>query len=421
MNLDLLNGENRFIISPDRPESPLAFPPLEFGSVIPVKLRVFEKGLSGLVAVDPSTYSVKLLVGTPNIRPTLGFWWISTTSGTSAVLNSRATKEDVAGALALAFGPVTVDGADGSYIVTVNAPGVWETPVSSFDGVTISSVPVFENTPGTATTSAQYRIEVLEVAPAGISTENWTAGNTSPESSFTQIQGRLWQLTIGRCADAGFFTLTIDGDTTEFISIFAGAYQIEMVLSVAGKPAQVQPDGVGGFYVMFSVDVALASIGGHVVAFPSVEGSLDLTSPGVRELLDGKQFTPVALTVVLSKNGQSDSFSTNLILQMPINQSAPPRYLTEDAGDSRYLHFLPSVTGYTGGGSANLDGIATVGLSIPRYCLFSHATDGGCIFRLRAGTDAENSPQIIHPLDYSTSNELVWEAISIAFFGGNAQ
>lgn len=76
-----------------------------------------------------------------------------------------------------------------------------------------------------------------------------------------------------------------------------------------------------------------------------------------------------------------------------------------------FAYFNGTVTGYTGGGATNLDGVATVNRSVPSLLAFDHASYGGKVFKLRAGTDAEASPAIIRPDDYNAStNAKVWEA-----------
>jgi hypothetical protein len=77
------------------------------------------------------------------------------------------------------------------------------------------------------------------------------------------------------------------------------------------------------------------------------------------------------------------------------------------------IQFDFNVTGYTGGGATNLDGIATVGLSVPRVLSFEHASEGMRTYKLAAGTDAPNSPLVIRPADYAAgTNEKVWKALS---------
>lgn len=71
---------------------------------------------------------------------------------------------------------------------------------------------------------------------------------------------------------------------------------------------------------------------------------------------------------------------------------------------------LTAVTGLTGGGANNLDGVVTVGVAPPvvRAVVRSNRVE---IWRLRAGTDAENtSGGIVRPDDYNAgTNAKVWE------------
>lgn len=324
MRLNLLKSESRFIVSPDRPDAPLKSPPLFFGDETPVQLCVFDKASDGsLYAVDVSSYEVTLLVGPPNTRPTLGFWQLTTTLGTSPQIASRASKEDVETALGSAFGPVTVEGSEGSYIVTVDAVGIWVLPTATFQGNTLSDVLVFEITPGTAETSAQYRVEVLEVAPARIIPASWAVGNTTPASTITLVSGKLWQLTLDPAINGGFFTITVDGTETGFISALTGSYDIQIALCAAGKAAVVQPNGIGGFFILFVNTVAACTVGGSTVILPFLDAVLDLTGTGIRELLDGLQFAPVKVSVQLVADGETiTAASGDFMLQMPINQPA---------------------------------------------------------------------------------------------------
>jgi hypothetical protein len=75
-------------------------------------------------------------------------------------------------------------------------------------------------------------------------------------------------------------------------------------------------------------------------------------------------------------------------------------FLTSSTG----LNYLPTVTGYTGGGSTNLDGITTEGVSVPRLYCFIHATHGFRVFKLDTGTAAEDAPSVIVPDDSTTKN-----------------
>jgi len=341
MKLNALINQSRFITGPGTPDAPLFLPPLVFGNVVPIELRGWSECADGsLAAVDLSTYQISLLVGKSNSRPTLGFWQLTTTYGTSTAIASRATKEEVEAALVYAFASCTVEGGNGSYIISLVQPGIWALPTATFQGNTLSNVLVFEITPGTVDTPAQYRVEVLEVAPARIVPADWTAGDTTPVNTFTQVSGRLWELVLSPSVDNGFFTLTVDGDETEFIDYAGGAYAILVALTAADKAATVIPNGTGGYWVKFAADVTTASVGGNLVILPFSEGNLDLTSTGVRELLDGLQFTDVKLTVVLVKDGQTITAAiADAMLVMPVNQ---PATITIDAPRMAGLTFAIS-------------------------------------------------------------------------------
>lgn len=338
MKLNALLDESRFITGPERLDAPLFIPPLEFGKVEPIELTGWRKTADGsLAAVDLSQYQITLLVGKPNQRAALGFWYLSTTLGDSAFIPVRATKEEVATALLSAFGACTVEGGNGSYVVTLTDAGVWILPTATFEGNTLSNVLVFEITPGTVNTPAQYRIEVLEVAPARMVPDDWAPGNTTPSNSFTQVNGKLWQLILSPLVDNGFFTLIVDGTETGFVNYTGGAYNMAAALAAAGKDAEVIPDGTGGFWVLFENQPDVAEVGGNLVILPWSAGNLDLTSTGVRELLDGLQFTSVKLAVVLVKDGQTISAaSADVMLTMPVNQ---PATITIDAPQMAGLTF----------------------------------------------------------------------------------
>jgi len=74
------------------------------------------------------------------------------------------------------------------------------------------------------------------------------------------------------------------------------------------------------------------------------------------------------------------------------------------------------ITSLTGSGITSLDGQTTVGLALSPvpYLQFMIGTEHH-LYRLRAGTDAERSPDIIRPNDYATgTNQKVWEKVNIS-------
>jgi hypothetical protein len=89
-----------------------------------------------------------------------------------------------------------------------------------------------------------------------------------------------------------------------------------------------------------------------------------------------------------------------------------PTYLTADqvaAAIAAAVTFYPSLTGLTGGGSSNLDGLATTAFAVGTLREFVIPGQGKVSYQLQSGTAAANSPGIIHPTDYNAStNAKIW-------------
>ena len=69
----------------------------------------------------------------------------------------------------------------------------------------------------------------------------------------------------------------------------------------------------------------------------------------------------------------------------------------------------PDITGLTGGGTTNLDGIPTTGLAVGTIIIVYDGSESR-IYRLTAGTDVENPPAVIRPDDFNaTTNAKVWK------------
>jgi len=69
----------------------------------------------------------------------------------------------------------------------------------------------------------------------------------------------------------------------------------------------------------------------------------------------------------------------------------------------------PDIDGLTGGGATDLDGIPTTGLAVGTIIIVYDGSETR-IYRLTAGTDAENSPTVIRPDDFADpGNAKVWK------------
>ncbi len=91
----------------------------------------------------------------------------------------------------------------------------------------------------------------------------------------------------------------------------------------------------------------------------------------------------------------------------PTAASNPAEYLLKASG----IEWLPTVTSKTGGTSADLDAVPTVGVTVGKIVMFADADSSNILryYQLTAGTTAESSPTVIRPDDYATTtNEKVW-------------
>lgn len=88
-------------------------------------------------------------------------------------------------------------------------------------------------------------------------------------------------------------------------------------------------------------------------------------------------------------------------------------YRGNAAGPTQSLSiFLPTVTGLTGGGTANLDGVPTVGVSVPQLYVLSVGLSSQ-LWQLAAGSDVENAAGgIVRPDDFNAlTNAKVFKRI----------
>lgn len=326
MRLTVLQSENRIVPSIARTEAPLSLPAFEFGDNLPIELQCYQRSIQNpslFTLINLSEYDVTLNIGYPNVRALLGFWTITNANGTTEAIPSRADKYTVRDKLKNIFGNLDVEGGQGSYIVTLENPGVWATPTADFQGATLSEVLVFELSPGTATTPAQYRIEVLEVAPARIPSVDWSNGDTAIVNSLTG-SGALWELILDQRIDVGFYTLTVNSFQTARLSSNDGPFEIQNALAMTGHSCRVQRSATGSFMICFDASVSTFTISnGNLRISPFIKGNLDMSSTGIREMLDGVEWCAAELQIKIAQNANIITVaSAPIIVKMPINQPA---------------------------------------------------------------------------------------------------
>lgn len=117
----------------------------------------------------------------------------------------------------------------------------------------------------------------------------------------------------------------------------------------------------------------------------------------------GNRYTRVQVPVTIRHQVIDDSALVDTTLDTAISST--------DA-DNQYVQNRSSITGLTGGGATNLDGIATAnGAATTGWLAAVRNSDTTLnIYRLVSGTDSESSPDVIRPDDYATTtNERVWK------------
>lgn len=139
-------------------------------------------------------------------------------------------------------------------------------------------------------------------------------------------------------------------------------------------------------------------------------GTLNLTSAGVAAIPGTGASGRGLLELSWAKDGFSHALpAVDCVVENAVYGGTET--LAVDVAQTAAV-FLPNVTGLTGGGATNLDGLATAGLSVPRIYVLSINTSSQ-IWALVAGTDAENANGgIVRPDDYNgATNAKVFKRI----------
>jgi hypothetical protein len=104
----------------------------------------------------------------------------------------------------------------------------------------------------------------------------------------------------------------------------------------------------------------------------------------------------------------------NRVIQSSALVPAPASdYYTGTQSNAAFVQNQYNITGLTGGGASNLDGIATTAITTALVAL--RLSGALAHYRLEGGTDAESSPDVIRPDDYDGStNAKVWHLVTLS-------
>jgi len=415
LKLRMLLDEGRFIPSTARPDAVLSLPPLIYGDVLPVELSAYRRSQhdsSAFDTVDLSGYEISLSLGAPNSRPSLGFWTLTFGGSTSAPISADATATEVSAIISpmtgiVDAGGVMVSGDPGDWIFSFSAAGAQTAGTIAFQGATTVTAAITELTAGTSSTPAQWRVQLQESAPAGIVPDAWTAGTTTPASTVTGGD-YVWTLKLDPAATSGFFALTAGTGTTGYLPLTASAMEIQTALELISAPCKVMRAVSGGFVIAFQSSMTLTVDDSLLEIPPTKTAFLNLSTAGVREMLDGATFTQAELTVTLTGAAQQQTAAVvGVMLKMPIGAAAVstlPIY-TRTA-------FQP-ILAYTGDNS--LESLTTAGGVINTNSVaFTVVSGVPHTWQLQDGTnDTDASAGYVRPSDYNAStNARVWVQIA---------
>lgn len=415
LRLRALLDEGRLIVSDARPDAVVTLPPLVYGDVLPVELSAFRRSQHNrdvFTVVDLTGYDISLAIGPPNARPSLGYWYLTWNTEASPPIPSDATAAQVADLLAQMIGLTTAGGVivvgdPADLVISFALPGAQSAATLTFEGATTVTATLTPLTNGDASTPAQWRVQLMEAAPAGIISGAWSSGSTTPASTVSG-SGQIWTLTLDPAATSGFFTLTANGNTTSYLPIYSTPLQIQTALEMINAPAMVMDRKSGGFLIAFAATATLTVSDSTLEIPPTKTAFLNLSTPGVREMLDGASFVPAELTVTLATESEQATAATiAVMIKMPV---ATPAASTIPVYQRTAFH---PIMAYTGADS--LESLPTArGVIATGSVAFTVVSAVPHTWQLQDGTNATDATSgYVRPSDYDASTNIrVWVQIA---------
>lgn len=207
---------------------------------------------------------------------------------------------------------------------------------------------------------------------------------------------------------------------------------IEMFVLVLGDQPAFNiylVDGAGAFDATsglagYSLRMAVGLLGQTEAAFQNSfttiangwTGSIALNTSGMSELLNSADSIRVFLEIEVTDPsgnrrtyGQQDIEIRNQVISAASVVPTPtPQFFTQNETFDRFVQNRSAITGLIGGGVTNLDGIATVELSVGQMVAVVISSTL-YVYQLASSTSAENVPTVVRPDDYAGgSNQKVW-------------
>lgn len=429
---------------------------------MPVTLRCVTPNKSGARNWDDvdleaarAAGGIRLVLGDADKPPLAGTWGLAYDGSSTglAALAFDISADDLKTALNAHAG-ITTDGGITTVTKTGNFYRITFTTVGAKDDFTLaanglqpaSSVRVSQLIAGDSTTKEVWIFE-LKQAPYAI-IDNWTAGagasvTVATVQAGSGSQNEVQSITLAPGTYGGTYslqlTLAVSGTPTARTYVVSGtatADELKALLEAhpgcgSGKLTVTGSSALGYLVEFAQSPVALTDITQMVAANINllapkyVTGTLLLNRDGLYRAFQDAGADTISPTLEVEITFPSEHpatvFQENVIVSKDVFDLSTllsainPNFPTA----SEIVRWLAGVTGYTGGGATNLDGIDSVALPLGLY-VFRHSGGDLKAFRLEGGTDAESSPAVVRPDDYhGTTNARVWKLQSFGAGGGS--
>lgn len=391
--------------------------------------------------IDPTSWTVKLGIGTISNPPTAGTFTLTYGADTTSAIAynaSAATVETALDALAsvVSAGGVSVAGnAGGPWTVTFASNGSRTaisgtadalSPVSQVIGTTLQD--------GTASLK---EIQSITLNQMPLAYQDTWGDAPSPTITISELQAgnasvnEIQKVELSQGVYGGSFALSYAGATSSMIPWNASGSDIQTALealsTIGTGNVSVSGDVGGAWNVTFKGTLAntnLALMTSSASGLLSPKGkiaTLALNTGAIEQALGSASSISSTFEVEVTPSGSyrmtvlqtTVSILNDLIEGAPAVPAPISDYYTTIESDNAYTQNRSSFTGLTGGGAGALDGLATLTRTVGQIVQFTTGTDTS-FYQLKSGTDAESSPSIIRPDDYAgTTNEKVWKRLSI--------
>lgn len=398
--------------------------------------------------VDPTGWTVKLGIGTIGAAPTSGTFTLTyganTTTGI-AYNAAAATVENAVDALAsvVSAGGVTVSGnAGGPWNIAFNSVGT-RTDIS---GVGTSLAPISQVVQsgiqtGSATLSSIQQISLVQNpiafqdtwSDASVASINVTSLQTG-----SGTQSSVQKIALSDGVYGGAFTVQFGSVTSESIPYNADGAAVQAALeamsSIGSGNISVSGNSGGPWICTFqgtkanAAQSAFSGAAGGLISPKGKLASLALNTGGIEQAIGSATSISATFEIEITPSGSNRqtalqttcSIVNDLIVGAPSIPTPGTTYYSTVESDQAYIQNRSTLTGVTGGGALNLDGLVTTGVGVGVLAALTVAT-GTTLYQLKSGTDAESGDDIIRPDDYDgTTNAKVWKRVQVYGAGGGA-